>query len=192
MRASAEDVQAAELAAVYDSRPPFRVYDGSMHRRRIGDQVADASASRTHHILIRPASIEDAEAVAGLTNELGYESSATTASDRLVRLYGSGSDAVFVAVTERGVAGWIHVALVSSLESDDYVEIRGLVVGSDFRNRRIGSRLVTRAEEWAQQAGIGRVRVRSNIKRTEARRFYERLGYSVTKTQNVFDKRLGS
>jgi hypothetical protein len=36
---------------------------------------------------------------------------------------------------------------------------------------------------------VGRVRVRSNIVRTDARRFYERLGYAVTKTQNVFDRK---
>ena len=35
-----------------------------------------------------------------------------------------------------------------------------------------------------------RLRVRSNVTRVETRRFYEQRGYVVTKTSNVFDKRL--
>jgi len=33
--------------------------------------------------------------------------------------------------------------------------------------------------------------VRSNVIRERARHFYERLGYNVSKSQNVFDKLFG-
>jgi hypothetical protein len=37
-----------------------------------------------------------------------------------------------------------------------------------------------------------RIRVRSNVARERTRKFYEKHGYVVTKTQNVFDKMLDS
>ena len=58
------------------------------------------------------------------------------------------------------------------------------------RGRKIGATLVAAAEAWARERGHGRMRVRSNVLRQPAHRFYERLGYAVTKRQAVFDKSL--
>ena len=46
------------------------------------------------------------------------------------------------------------------------------------------------AETWAAAQGYGLMRVRSNVKRNRARRFYERAGFTVTKRQRNFEKRL--
>jgi hypothetical protein len=50
--------------------------------------------------------------------------------------------------------------------------------------------LVERGEAWARQRGLAAIGVRSNIIRERAHIFYERLGYTVTKTQKVFRKTL--
>lgn len=111
---------------------------------------------------------------------------------RLERLLASERDSVLVAVVDGSVAAWMHVLVCSSLESDDYAEIRGLVVGERFRSGGIGARLVAAAEEWARSRGLMRVRVRSDVLRKDAHRFYERQGYRVTKNQAVFDKVLSA
>lgn len=94
-----------------------------------------------------------------------------------------------VLVTD-DLTGWIHVALVQSLESAPFAEIRGLVVDEAHRGRGIGQTLVAAAEDWARSRDVNRIRVRSNVKRERTHPFYERLGYATTKSQKVFDKRL--
>lgn len=135
--------------------------------------------------MIRIASLEDAEAIAGLSGELGYATRTDEMRQRLASL--TFNDVVFVS-NEEGVSGWLHAAVVRSLETEAFVEIRGLVVSERRRSSGIGAQLVAAAEQWARERGINRVRVRSNVIRERARKFYERLGYVVTKTQNVFDK----
>ena len=56
------------------------------------------------------------------------------------------------------------------------------------RRLGVGKALVLAAEEWAHGHGCVTMRVRSNMKRVEAKPFYERLGYRVVKSQYVFEK----
>ena len=132
----------------------------------------------------------DAAAVASLAEELGYPSSAAEMSQRIAALASSPDDAVFVAVLGLTPVAWIHVACVTLLESARYAEIRGLVVTSSLRGHGIGAQLVARAEEWARERGVTRIRVRSNALRERTHAFYENRGYKTTKTQRVFDKNL--
>jgi GNAT superfamily N-acetyltransferase len=140
-------------------------------------------------VVIRAAVPDDAPGMADLAGELGYP---VTPSGMKLGLEEAGCDprhAVFVA--EAGsLVGWIHVTQVLSLESGTCAEIRGLVVESSHRRSGIGRRLVIAAEEWALRYQCPRIRVRTNIVREEAARFYGSLGYDLLKTQAVFDKRL--
>lgn len=47
------------------------------------------------------------------------------------------------------------------------------------------------AQDWARGQGMTRLRVRSNVIRGRAHRFYLRLGFERVKSQAVFDKSLG-
>jgi N-acetylglutamate synthase-like GNAT family acetyltransferase len=139
---------------------------------------------------IRIAQVDDAPAIADLLVQLGYPDTTTDdARRRLVQILDRADHAIFVAAGDV-VAGVIHVCVTETLEHEPRGEIRTLVIDERDRNTGAGARLVEAAEQWARQRGLVKVRVRSNIKRDRARRFYERLGYSVTKTQNVFDKTL--
>lgn len=142
-------------------------------------------------VTIRTASAADAGALAPLTGELGYPATEADMARRLALLAGSGSDAVLVAEKDGTVAGWIHIAVVDSLENDPFAEIRGLVVSEPLRGGGIGTQLVDGAERWAIERGVPRVRVRSNVTRERTHTFYERRGYAVKKTQKVFDKTVG-
>ena len=133
----------------------------------------------------------DADAVAALSTQLGYPSSAEQTLRRF-RAIGDAPDArVWVAESAEGaILGWIHLFGNRLLESDPDAEIGGLVVHEAARGRGVGRALVSAAEAWARERGYTVVSVRSNVIRTEAHAFYKGLGYEPTKSQFKFRKRL--
>jgi GNAT superfamily N-acetyltransferase len=140
-------------------------------------------------LVIRRAKPSDARELAALSAELGYPATPTEMKDRLEGVCLRPANGVFVA--EGGaVVGWLHVSLIESLESDAFAEIRGLVVTESRRGSGIGTQLVAAAEAWAAAKGCNRIRVRTNIIRTETQEFYKKLGYASKKRQEVFDKSL--
>ena len=140
--------------------------------------------------MIRTVRPDDAAAVADLIVQLGYEITADDARRRLVQLAGRADHALFVAEDGGRLTGFIHVSIAETLEHEPRGEIRTLSVDESHRGRKVGEELLDAVEEWARKRGLHRMRVRSNVKRERARPFYERHGYDVTKTQNVFDKTL--
>ena len=133
----------------------------------------------------------DAAELARLATQLGYPTTAEEATRRAAEVLGRPGHLVLVAEVGGDIVGWIHAAPNVTLESDPAAEIAGLVVDEAFRGLGIGARLIDEAERWAADQGYGLMRVRSNVKRNRARRFYERAGYAVTKRQRNFEKRLG-
>jgi GNAT superfamily N-acetyltransferase len=141
----------------------------------------------SQNIKIRKAKRSDAKALALLSTELGYPATAAQMNDRLAHFRGNPRHGVFVAELD-GVVGWLQVSVVESLESGSFAEILGLVVAKLHQGQGIGTCLVSAAEAWATSKRCARIRVRANRVRAQARKFYKKLGYSLTKTQNVFDK----
>lgn len=84
--------------------------------------------------------------------------------------------------------GWVDAAVERHLQSKPVVMIGGLVVREDLRGKGIGQQLCHAVEHWATQIGIGVVRVRCELKRADAHRFYLREGYSQVKVSSVFEK----
>ena len=140
-------------------------------------------------VAIRPARTSDAEALAGLSGQLGYAGTAEEMRARLEVMEAAGS-VVYVAETDGGVVGWIALRGDVSLEAGPLAEISGLVVDETCRGRGIGAELTAEGERWARERGYPRIRVRSRVARERAHRFYERLGYRERKTQKVLDKTL--
>ena len=138
---------------------------------------------------VRPMTAGDVDRVAALSGELGYPSAPEQIAARF-RTVGARPDArVFVAADAGGkVVGWVHVYGRYHLESDRTAEIGGLVVGSESRGRGIGRALMAAAESWARENGFGQVRLGSNVLRAEAHRFYETLGYTISKSHYRFQK----
>jgi GNAT superfamily N-acetyltransferase len=137
---------------------------------------------------IRSITPEDAEAASELSAQLGYPCSSAEMRARIERLHPH--RAVFVAELDNTLAGWIDASLESHLQSEDAVLIGGLVVKDGLRGHGIGQRLCQAVEAWARDLNIKKIRVRSQIKRTEAHRFYLQRGYEQVKTSAVFEKSL--
>ena len=137
---------------------------------------------------VRAIVLADAESAAHLSGELGYPVDATTMRRRLGQLTTSIDHGAFVACQAGHVVGWIHVSAVHHMQSDARAEIGGLVVAAHARSAGIGAQLLARAEQWAREAGLTSVVVRSQTMREAAHRFYLREGYARTKTSAVFTK----
>ena len=135
--------------------------------------------------MLRAAMADDAAAIAELATQLGYPVTAKVMATRLENLPAE-TEAVVVATIAGAVRAWMQVGVALSIESQPFVEIRGLVVDADLRASGLGSQLVEFAKSWAQAKHVSSLRVRSNIVRTATHAFYEKRGFIVSKTQKVF------
>ena len=131
-------------------------------------------------VSIRPAVLDDAPALEVLIRQLGYDETAADIAARLVAMEDAGLTAL-VAELDGRVVGCLTVSIMPVLHRPKPVgRISMVVVEEGLRSRGIGAELVRAAEEWLKGQGCGMIEVTSNLKRTEAHRFYERLGFERT------------
>ena len=139
---------------------------------------------------IRPALVADAVSIARLATELGYPTSREQATSRLEVLASRDSHFIAVAELSSRVVGWVAAERRVLLESGERAEIVGLVVEPESRRSGVGAALVRAAETWVIAQVLSAIGVRSNVVRTAAHPFYEKLGYVRTKTQHAYSKDL--
>ncbi|GAA4822291.1 hypothetical protein GCM10023232_19670 [Sphingosinicella ginsenosidimutans] len=129
---------------------------------------------------IREARPKDSAALAGLIAALGYEVTEADVRRRLARLRNAGRPTL-VATLGEAVVGCLTLSMMEVLHRPRPVgRISMLVVSEEQRGAGIGTDLVAAAEAWFARAGCGLVEVTSNVKRSRAHAFYERLGYERT------------
>ena len=137
---------------------------------------------------VREATPADAEALASLSGQLGYPADVPTILRRLAQVERS---VVLVAVNAEGaVCAVAHAEPRRLLIAEPFVELAALVVDERARGSGAGAMLLAAVEAWAREQGFTSVRVRSNVLRERAHRFYLREGYIEKKRQAVFLKRL--
>jgi GNAT superfamily N-acetyltransferase len=139
-------------------------------------------------MIVREATESDAATLAALSTQLGYPTQPGEAAERLSALDSAGT--VLVAEENGSVLGWIHICGVQFFQSPPFAEIGGLVVDEASRGRGTGKLLLEAGARWAAERGYRKLRVRSNVVREDAHRFYEREGFQRVKTQVVLDRRL--
>ncbi len=128
----------------------------------------------------------DVAEVCALSEQLGYPIAAELLRENLAALSSLPDHLACVAVADGRVLGWIHAARNLVLFEPAWVEVEGLVVSEERRGLGIGAALLRAAEEWGRQRGLGQVRLGCRVTRSSAHRFYERMGYRVSKTQHRF------
>jgi GNAT superfamily N-acetyltransferase len=139
-------------------------------------------------VRVREATPADAEALVSLSGQLGYPADVPTMVRRLAHVE---RGIVLVALDAEGaVCAVAHAEPRHLLIAEPFVELAALVVDEAARGSGAGAALLAAVEAWAREEGFASVRVRSNVLRARAHRFYLREGYLEKKRQAVFLKRL--
>jgi len=141
-------------------------------------------------ITIRAAHPSDADAIARLTTQLGYDLTTGDAADRLSRILSRDDQQFLIADVGGGAVGWVHVVFAEYVDAEAFVVIGGLVVDRKHRRLGVGRALMNHAETWARERGCSMVRLSSSATRHAAHQFYEDVGYTNIKTQYSFIKPL--
>jgi len=136
---------------------------------------------------VRVAQHADVPRIVELAAQLGYTLNAAHAQAVLAA---TAERELLVATERNDVVGWIALSRDASLLGEADVWIEGLVVDQVHRGHGIGAKLLQAAHTWARERNCMRIRVRSNVIREGAHRFYEREGYRRFKTQHNFEFRL--
>jgi GNAT superfamily N-acetyltransferase len=131
-------------------------------------------------IAIREAVATDSEGIAELIDQLGYAGPADEVATRLDAIESSGQH-VLVAELDERVAGCLSTSTMTVLHRPAPVgRISMMVVAESLRGQGIGARLVAAAERLLAAKGCQIVEVTSNLRRADAHRFWERIGYERT------------
>jgi GNAT superfamily N-acetyltransferase len=139
---------------------------------------------------VRPATPEDTGALAVLMSHLSYPTATDTMRARMERISALDGYAAWVAEAEGEVIGMVAAMIGWTLVYDDpYARILALVVDPAHRGQGAGAALVRTVEEWARTHGAGTLHLTAGNQRTEAHRFYKRMGFDDTGKR--FFKRLG-
>ena len=131
-------------------------------------------------LTIRPATTDDADAIAAMFTDEGYPAGPTDVVERLGR-FASDQSRVLVAEHEGTVLGFIALHAIPRFEHDDQiVRILALVVDAGARERGVGRALMAEAERIATELGAAFTEITAGHHRPEARRMYESVGYDAS------------
>ncbi|HEX3671168.1 MAG TPA: GNAT family N-acetyltransferase, partial [Candidatus Cybelea sp.] len=136
---------------------------------------------------VRAARPEDAQQIARLTLQLGYDVRQEVIAESLRR---RGSREVFVAATGERIVGWTAVSMHEPFVEGPGAHLDGLVVDESVRSSGIGGKLLAAAEAWARERDCKEMCLHSNVVRDRAHAFYRRHGYDTVKAQYYFRKLL--
>ena len=134
----------------------------------------------------------DLQNVAQLADQLGYPHKLVDIQTRFLKMENDPCYAMYVSkdVNEK-ITGFILVNREPhTLLADDRAEVSGLVVDQAARSRGIGTALLQSAERWAKENNLTLMRIRSNVNRKDAHRFYEKHAYTIKKSWHLFFKNL--
>ena len=141
-------------------------------------------------MIIRNAGAEDAARIAEIcSTSLGYECSEVFVRERLCRI-NSAREAVFTAVCDDVVVGFVHAEKYETLYFEPLVNILGIAVAVDHKHRGIGKQLMLAVEVWANEIGAAGIRLNSGGTRSDAHEFYRAIGFNDEKPQMRFLKKL--
>jgi GNAT superfamily N-acetyltransferase len=103
----------------------------------------------------------------------------TPYTDAFDRLDGDPHQHVVVAVRADRIVGTLQLTIIPGLSRRGMTRsvIEGVRVHSDERGSGLGTQLIEWAVETSRAQGCGLVQLTSDVTRTDAHRFYERLGF---------------
>ena len=144
--------------------------------------------------MLRNITILDVNEIQKISNfELGYDVDLDIVKKQIEKLTNDNKHNIIIGFENeqtRKIIGFVHAELYESLYMDTGLNILGLAVDSNFQGQGIGKKLMSAIEDYALKNNISFIRLNSNVRRTEAHRFYESIGYVCDKTQKRLIKKL--
>lgn len=144
--------------------------------------------------MIRRCRVEDTNAIQEINKyQLGYDYPVTKTRENLKRLLeDKNHHFIFVFENENNkkVEGYIHAELFEETYFDPMLNVLALAVSSFSQGKGIGSQLMLKIENEAKNLNIKEIRLNSGESRNSAHKFYEKIGYTCSKKQKRFGKKL--
>lgn len=144
--------------------------------------------------MLRDITILDANEIQKISNfELGYDVDLDIVKKQIEKLTNDNKHNIIIGFENeqtRKIVGFVHAELYESLYMDTGLNILGLAVDSNFQGQGIGKKLMSAIEDYALKNNISFIRLNSNVRRVEAHKFYESIGYVCDKTQKRLIKKL--
>lgn len=144
--------------------------------------------------MLRNITIFDAQEIQRISNvELGYDVDLDIVKKQIEKLTNDTKHNIIIGFENeqtRKIIGFVHAELYESLYMDTGLNILGLAVDSNFQGQGIGKKLMSSIEDYALKNNIIFIRLNSNVRRVEAHKFYESIGYICDKTQKRLIKKL--
>lgn len=136
-------------------------------------------------IAFRPATRADVPAVTALLADdvLGATREAADPAPYLAAfdaMQAEGGNHLIVGEADGRVVACYQITFISglSLTATRRAQIEGVRVARDLRGQGAGAALIADAEARARAAGCGLMQFTTNAARTDAHRFYDRMGYT--------------
>jgi GNAT superfamily N-acetyltransferase len=137
-------------------------------------------------IQIREIHKSDAFSITELSVQLGYKIDESLILEQIVSINSNKDHFAFVVVLNNMIIGYIHGFLSIRLTSSPFLEIGGLIVRKEYRRKGVASALIGYLESHVNDYKT--IRVRCNVKRESAHRFYLNLNYIEKKEQKIFER----
>ncbi|WP_030755430.1 MULTISPECIES: GNAT family N-acetyltransferase [unclassified Streptomyces] len=142
----------------------------------------------TPELTIRPATEADVPAIVAMLADDPLGATRESPDDltpylaALKRLTGDPNQHLVVAVRADRVVGTLQLTIVPGLSRKGATRsiIEGVRVHADERGGGLGTRLVEWAVETSRAENCSLVQLTSDVTRTDAHRFYERLGFTAS------------
>ncbi|MET9526673.1 GNAT family N-acetyltransferase [Streptomyces coeruleorubidus] len=139
---------------------------------------------------IRPATADDVPAIVGMLADdpLGAQRESpddlTPYLAALERLSADPNQRLVVAVREGRIVGTLQLTIIPGLSRRGATRsiIEGVRVHADERGSGLGTQLIEWAIDESRRQGCQLVQLTSDNTRTDAHRFYERLGFTASHT----------
>ena len=139
---------------------------------------------------IRKALISDSVALTELSEQLGYPTTVKEVENRVKYLLNKKDHQIFVAEYNDKIIGFISFERYDILYYPSGLNITGLVVEKNYRNKGIGKLLLKIAEKYAIENSLIFLRANSGSQRLDAHQFYRKNGFSNEKDQKRFIKNI--
>ena len=144
--------------------------------------------------MLRNITILDAKEIQKISDyELGYDVNLEIVKKQIEKLTRDNNHHIIIGFENeqtRKIIGFVHAELYESLYMDTGLNILGLAVDSNFQGQGIGKKLMSSIEDYALKNNISYIRLNSNVRRIDAHKFYESIGYVCDKTQKRLIKKL--